>query len=97
MVQALQDLLLCKCLEQRNGSKEIASAIRLVTWLELTTKQQASNYKRKKISWSQRWLLPGKSLTVHCYKVKRLTDQAMPAADATTLQQLIIHQFCLTT
>jgi len=33
---------------EMEGKKEIFNAIRLVTWLELTTKQPASYYKQKK-------------------------------------------------
>ena len=41
----------------------------------------------------RRRLLPGESLSVYCHELKRLIDRAMPAADVTTHQQLVMHQF----
>ena len=79
----------------------------LVTWLELTAEQQASYDLAKKnilermgpvrfVSMDDfhcRLLHPGESLSVYCHELKRLIDRAMPAADATTRQQLVMHQF----
>ena len=79
----------------------------LVTWLELTAEQQTSYDLAKKSiqermgpvrfvsmdDFHHRRLLPGESLSVYCHKLKRQIDRAMPAADATTLQQLVMHQF----
>ena len=79
----------------------------MVTWLELTSEQQ-SDYKVAKAKilegmgpvrfvsmddFHRRRLLPSESLSVFSHELKRLIDQAMPTADATTRQQLLIHQF----
>ena len=79
----------------------------LVTCVELTAEQQASYDQAKKNilerigpvwfvlmdDFHHRRLLPGESLPVYCHELKRLIDRAIPAADATTQQQVVIHQF----
>ena len=38
-------------------------------------------------------LLPGESLSLFVYGLKKLLDQAMPGMDVTTCEQLLLHQF----
>ena len=79
----------------------------LVTCVELTAEQQVSYDQAKKNilermgpvwfvsmdDFHRRRLLPGESLPVYCHELKRLIDRAIPAADTTTQQQVVIHQF----
>ena len=79
----------------------------LVTWLELISEQQA-NYEQAKTNilermgpvrfvtmdeFHRRRIFPGESLSVFWHELKRMIDRAMPAANAPTRQQLVIHQF----
>ena len=81
----------------------------LVTWLELTSKQQ-SGYRVAKTKILERmgpmqfvsmddfhcrWLLPSESLSVFSHELKKLIERAMPTADATIREQLLVHQFLM--
>ena len=41
----------------------------------------------------KRTLRPGESLSVFAHELKRLLEQALPTADASTSKQLLLHQF----
>ena len=79
----------------------------LAIWLELTEAEKA-NYQDSKAKLIARMapvkcvslgdfhakqLRPGESLSVFLHELKRLLDQAMPEAEATTRTQLVLHQF----
>jgi len=79
----------------------------LMIWLELTTEERASYTTSKTKIITQmapvrfvslddiraRKLNPGESLPVFLHELKMLSKKAMPDADATTLNQLVLHQF----
>ena len=79
----------------------------LAIWLELTTEEKASyaTSKDKIITkmasmqfvslddfWARR-LNPGKSLLVFLHELKQLSKKAMPDAETTMRNQLLLHQF----
>ena len=79
----------------------------LAIWMELSEDEQKDfDDAKKKIAerivpevfvtldeFHKRRLLPGESLSLFVYELKKLLDQAMPGMDATAREQLLLHQF----
>ena len=79
----------------------------IAVWFELTSEEQASySTAKEKIigrmapanfvslaEFHKRTLRPGESLSVFAHELKRLLEQALPTADASTSKQLLLHQF----
>ena len=79
----------------------------IAVWFELTSEEQASySTAKEKIieqmapanfvslaGFHKRTLRPGESLSVFAHELKRLLQQALPTADASTSKQLVLHQF----
>ena len=79
----------------------------VAVWFDLSTEEQGT-YKTAKekiveqmaparfvtlADFHRRCLRPGESLSVFAHELKRLLEQALPAADGNTSKQLLLHQF----
>ena len=79
----------------------------IAIWFELTTEEQQSYSSAKEkiiqqmaparfvslADFHKRTLRPGESLSVFAHELKRLLEQALPSADASTSKELLLHQF----
>ena len=76
-------------------------------WFDFSTEEQGT-YKTAKekiveqmvparfvtlADFHRRCMRPGESLSVFAHELKRLLEQALPAADGNTSKQLLLHQF----
>ena len=79
----------------------------IAIWFELTTEEQQSYSSAKEkiiqrivpahfvslADFHKRTLRPGESLSVFSHELKRLLEQALLSADASTSKELLLHQF----